>query len=250
MIIISIGHSGGQVGAVAHNTTEYNECEKIGKKVVENLLESKVDVKLADTTLDLSKRITSINSYSTINDILIELHMDSASPQAEGATMFYYAGDEKSKDMAESFIDVYTKETGIKKRKSLGDTQNRHGRLGIIRDTKPRAFLIELGFISNEKDLAIVREKSVDALCNSILAMIGIVPEENNPKNAVASWAEASFIKAEKKGFSRDNPTDPVDQVRLRKILVKAGYQIQDNNNPVTYQEMIVVLDREGKFNS
>jgi N-acetylmuramoyl-L-alanine amidase len=70
------------------------------------------------------------------------------------------------------------------------------------------------------------------------------------PKDPVASWAEPSFKKAEKKkGFSRDRPTEPVDPVRLRKILVKAGYKITDNNTPVTYQELIVVLDREGKFN-
>lgn len=65
----------------------------------------------------------------------------------------------------------------------------------------------------------------------------------------VAPWAEESFKKAEKKGLSRKNPTTPVDPVRLRKILVKSEYHIQDNDSPVTYQELIVVLDRDGKFN-
>lgn len=73
---------------------------------------------------------------------------------------------------------------------------------------------------------------------------------DNVPQEKVADWAEASFLKAEKKGLSRNNPTDPVDPVRLRKILFKSGYKIQDSDAPVTYQELIVVLDREGKFNS
>lgn len=69
------------------------------------------------------------------------------------------------------------------------------------------------------------------------------------PQEKVADWAEASFVKAEKKGLSRNNPTDPVDPVRLRKILVKSGFKIQDSDAPVMYQELIVVLDRDGKFN-
>lgn len=65
----------------------------------------------------------------------------------------------------------------------------------------------------------------------------------------VAPWAEESFKKAEKKGFTRNNPTDPVDPIRLRSILSKAGFYIKNNSYPVTYQELIVVLDRDGKFN-
>lgn len=67
--------------------------------------------------------------------------------------------------------------------------------------------------------------------------------------SSVSLWAEDSFKKAEKKGFSRKDPEVPVDPVRLRHILVKAGFKITDGDTPLTYQEMIVALDRDGKFN-
>lgn len=77
--------------------------------------------------------------------------------------------------------------------------------------------------------------------------------EAKEPQNIVveqgASWAEPSFVKAEKKGFTRNNPSEIVGTNRLRKILGKSGFQIQDNDSPVTYQELIVVLDRDGRFN-
>lgn len=60
----------------------------------------------------------------------------------------------------------------------------------------------------------------------------------------VADWAEASFVKAEKKGFSRKNVKSPLDPVRLRKCLVKAGVEIKDSDSPVTYEEFVVILDR------
>ena len=69
------------------------------------------------------------------------------------------------------------------------------------------------------------------------------------PVETVAPWAEESFQKAEKKGFSRTNLLDIVGTLRMRKILVKAGYALQDNDQPITYQEMIVILDRDSKFN-
>lgn len=247
MFYISIGHSGGDVGAVANGAIEFNVCEKIGNKVVEILNAKKLPSKVVDPSLKLSPRIQLINKIATAEDVLIELHMDSASPSARGATVFYYTGDTKSQKMADLLADKYCSVTGIKKRASLGDTQNRHGRLAIVRDTKPRAFLIELGFISNVEDLKIVQEKAVDALVLAILEMLGIAPIIEEDK--VAPWAEEAFKKAEKKGFSKNDLNAPIDPVRLRKCLVKANVDIKDSNNPVTYQEFVVILDRLNLLN-
>lgn len=247
MLYISIGHSGNQIGAVANGAIEYNVCEKIGHKVVEILNAKKLPSKVVDTSLKLTPRIEFINKIATAEDVLIELHMDSASPSARGATVFYYTGDTKSQKMADLLADKYCSVTGIKKRASLGDTQNRHGRLAIVRDTKPRAFLIELGFISNVQDLKIVQEKAVDALVLAILEMLGIAPIIEEDK--VAPWAEASFVKAEKKGYTRQLPLEIVGTPRLRKCLIKAGCDIKDNGEPVSYQELVVGFDRLNLFN-
>lgn len=68
-------------------------------------------------------------------------------------------------------------------------------------------------------------------------------------EEAVAPWAEASFIKADKMGYSRNNVNDPLDPVRLRKCLIKAKVNIKDSDEPVTYQEFIVILDRLNLLN-
>lgn len=248
MLYISIGHSGNQVGAVANGTTEFNECEKIGKIVVDRLRkEYKLDVRLVDTTVKLVPRINLINSVAKKEDLLIELHMDSAGATAEGCTMFYYTGDKKGEEMANKMLDIYSNTTKIRKRKVLGDTQNRHGRLAIVRDTKPRAFLIELGFLTSMSDINKMRANAVEGLVQMCADTFGL--EKNIPEEKVADWAESSFRKSEKKGFTRQFPSEIVGTKRMRKILVKAGFELQDNDKEITYQEMVVILDRDGKFN-
>lgn len=248
MLYLSIGHSGGEVGAVANGTTEFNECEKIGKIVVERLRkEYKLDVQLVDTTVKLVPRINLINSIAKKEDILIELHMDSAGATAEGCTMFYYMGDKKSEEMSNTMLDIYSKFTNVRKRKVLGDTQNRHGRLAIVRDTKPRAFLIELGFLTSMSDFNKMRANSVEGLVQMCADIFGL--EKDTPEEKVADWAEASFRKAEKKGFTRQFPSEIVGTARLRKSLIKAGMKIEDNGKPVSYQELVVGFDRVGILN-
>lgn len=73
---------------------------------------------------------------------------------------------------------------------------------------------------------------------------VGVTTVPEVKEDLVASWAEPSFIKAEKKGFSRNSVNAPLDPVRLRRCLVKAGVQITDSSDPVTYQEFVVILDR------
>jgi len=247
MLFISIGHSGGDVGAVANGAIEYNECEKIGQQVVQEM-KAFTPTRLVDTSKKLVKRIALINAIATPEDTLIELHMDSASPSAQGATVFFYTGDSKSEKMAGELLDVYCTVSGVKKRKTLGDTQNRHGRLAIVRDTKPRSFLIELGFITNTGDLDKVRANATDALVKALSHLLNITP--NIQEEQVAAWAESSFLNAEKVGFTRKNPSEIVGTTRLRKILAKSEFNIKDNNEPVTYQELVVVFDRDGRFTS
>lgn len=242
MIYLSVGHSGNKVGAVANGTTEFQECAKIADAVVKQANSSIV---LVPTTLDILPRIKWINEHAKESDVLIELHMDSASPTARGATVFYYAGSEVGQREGQRIGKLYSDATGIKLRGVLGDTNTRHGRLGIVRDTKPLAFLVELGFISNVDDLALVREKAA----KGVLAMFDSHKTEEAPQDRIADWALDAFSRAQKKGFTSQNPLDVVGTARLRACLVKAGFSITDNQQPVTYQELIVVLDRAGRFN-
>ena len=59
------------------------------------------------------------------------------------------AGSSYAKNEGIKFLKEYTNVTGLTSRHVNPDTSDRLGRLGFVRDTKPLALLIELGFITN-----------------------------------------------------------------------------------------------------
>lgn len=118
--------------------------------------------------LNLQDRIAWINKRSTPQDIAIELHMDSAIPQAEGCSTWYLTESEYAKGKARDFQMLYTNITGIKGRGVHGDMSNRLGRLAFVRDTKPMAFLLEMGFISNPGDRTKVWNKAAAGIAQAI----------------------------------------------------------------------------------
>ena len=60
-----------------------------------------------------------------------------------------------------------------KNKGSKEDSESQHKRLGIIRETKAEAFLIEMGFITNPDDYAKVTNFGIQALieCAEYLLM-------------------------------------------------------------------------------
>ena len=62
----------------------------------------------------------------------------------------------------------YTRVTGIRGRGVHGDKENRWGRLGFVRDTKPLALLFEMGFISNKADVDRVVKMGTEAVLSAL----------------------------------------------------------------------------------
>jgi len=102
--------------------------------------------------LNLDSRIKWINARSKADDICIELHMNSWG--GTGLEVFAHAGSVYAMEKAATISAGLSSSIGIKNRWAKVDTSTRHGKngLGFIRETKPLAFLIELGFIDNEID--------------------------------------------------------------------------------------------------
>lgn len=123
--------------------------------------------------LNLQARIAWINKNAVDGDMCIELHMDSASPQAEGCSTWFMTGSKWAEDKARLFQQEYTRVTGLKGRWVHGDTTNRLGRLAFVRDTKCLAFLLEMGFISNTGDRDKVWTKWAEGIT---LALATITP--------------------------------------------------------------------------
>lgn len=106
---------------------------------------------LVPTDLGITARAKWINARCKDGDVVIELHMDSGPTSAEGCTTFFHAGSSYAENKAKEFQMEYTRVTGLKGRGVKPDTATRHGRLGIVRETKPLALLLEMGFLTNEK---------------------------------------------------------------------------------------------------
>jgi len=113
---------------------------------------------------------------------------------------YYYGGSEESKQKAQKLLDKYCAKTGLKNNGVRPDTASRFKRLGIIRDTKGWAFLLELGSINN--DLKVVKKKGADALFSAISELFGIKEENrifsdvdrNHPYREAIVWAKEKGI--------------------------------------------------------
>ena len=114
---------------------------------------------------DLKQKIDWINKNSTKNDILLSVHLNSSVyKNATGSEIWYYGGSRESRLKGLELARLQAKTLLLKNRGAKADTTNRHGRLGIIRDTRPWAFLTELGFMSNPEDLKKIRSYGTSAI--------------------------------------------------------------------------------------
>lgn len=219
-LLLSTGHSGPGMdpGAVAGNITEHNTARAIVVAMKE-ILDFHVDVDTILSGYKLSEKIALVNKKKP--DFSIELHLDAGPKTAEGASIFFYDGEEEQKKRAEKILDTYCKKTTIKKRKALGDTSSNHGRLGFVRDIENESYLIELGFISNNEDLQLVQKYAAYALSVAILEFFNIpmnsifidVPD-NHPYAEFIKWAKEKGIA---KGFADGSfkPDEPLTAGRL-----------------------------------
>ncbi len=98
-------------------------------------------------------------------DLVIELHFNSATPQANGCETLYYFNSEKSKSYAKKFSEVVNRWTSIKLRnnglKALVNSKDR----GFASVYYPKAptILIEPFFGSNQEDCRKIRDSKMVA---------------------------------------------------------------------------------------
>lgn len=153
-IAILVGHgesrSGGyDPGAVNQGYEEFKIAKEIAKKAYETLKYAACEVELInyDGTLNLNERI---NLFKNDNetDLIVEIHLNAGA--GTGSEVYYYSGNKECKAYAEKLSNAISKEFNIRDRGAkIGD------KFGIIRETKPKALLIECCFIDS-KDLYLV----------------------------------------------------------------------------------------------
>ena len=148
-------------------------------------IQKEVFTDLCPFDLSLEEKIAWVNKKAGVDDVVISCHLDSSSKRQEkGAMCYYYGGSKASKNKAQKLLDEYCEKTGLKNNGVRPDTASRFQRLGIIRDTKGWAFLLELGSINN--DLEVVKERGSKSLLSGIKAVLEIKKTEDEPFSDVS----------------------------------------------------------------
>lgn len=256
-VYLSAGHSGGEVGAVANGTNEETECKRIVEEAIEICQKAGFKtVYKVPTDLKLASRINWINTNIPVGDTLvIDVHMNSASALAKGAEYYFFRGNDYAQRTASNQLKQWCKDTGIASRGIFPDTDTRHGRLGIIADTKPFVLLLEMGFITNTDDLEKVRKKAARALANQAILFLNdrllsmgeeprLVPAPTAGDKVIPPEFVESVMKAKQKKIIEywDNPNEEIELWRILASLHKLGF-VKDPTGKLTLARWAKILD-------
>ncbi len=184
-VFIDAGHGGKDPGAVGNLLKEKDLTLPIALEVGEILKKHNVEImqsRTNDTFIELTERAAMANKFNA--DIFVSFHINSAiNILARGVETFSHIGSSKGAILAKNIQDqlvadkIFTSDRGTK-------TAN----FAVLRLTKMPAALVELGFISNSQDAALLRNRLSDmakSVAKGILKNLGIKYNDNNPINGL-----------------------------------------------------------------
>jgi len=163
IVCIDPGHGGPDPGAVSPEGIQEKKVNlSVAKRVAEYLRRADVQVVLTrdtdkelvlgnDDAAELRARAKVANDAKA--DFFLSIHCNAAStPDAEGFEVYHYPGSTKGAMLATKIADAYALASGLKRRKVAS------ANFQVLRDTVMPAALVELGFLTNKADCALLRE--------------------------------------------------------------------------------------------
>lgn len=156
-------------GASGNGRTEYDVTRALVTEIVRRGIPG-FRIVVAPEGMGIVERCKFVNETPGAK-MLMEFHLDAATESASGCSTWHVSGNDWAANEARQFQAEYTRVTGLRGRGVRGDQENRHGRLGAIRDVKIFALLVELGFITNAGDLRTVIAKGADGVIAGIAKM-------------------------------------------------------------------------------
>jgi len=197
-IFIDAGHGGKDPGAVNGNVYEKDIALQIAIKLSHVLAKSNCIATLSrfnDIFVPLIDRANKANQYNA--DIFVSIHLNSsANKTASGIETLVYKNQGVNNKLATIIQNELINSTnatnrGIKERPDLV----------VLNSTKMPAVLVEVGFVSNEKekDLLIKSEyqdKIAQAIAKGILNYLGLKLVQTKNDKEVESMTEIKDVKA------------------------------------------------------
>ncbi|MEC4986419.1 MAG: N-acetylmuramoyl-L-alanine amidase [Oscillatoria sp. PMC 1068.18] len=165
-IFLSAGHGGieaGRVdpGAIAGGTTEAQQMILLRDQIVPELRSRGFEVFYVPDDLSLRQTIDWINARARNDDVALEIHADAFSnPDVRGASVFYIAGNDARKKHAELLlVSLLRRVPQLPSRGVKADTATAVGSLGFCRQVAIPSLLMEVGFLTNPDDRALLRDR-------------------------------------------------------------------------------------------
>jgi N-acetylmuramoyl-L-alanine amidase len=175
-VFISCGHNNARTswysvtrdnGAVWYLVTEYQVVRRVATQL-QKTYAGKHKLSIVPEGLNLGERIKYINARAKTGDICIELHMNSGPAFASGNEVYYHWDYPSMAGKCNKISKSLEQSMWVIARGAKPDTATRFKRLWFCRDTRPIAYLIELGFITNMDDVDDVWVKGAAALTTVI----------------------------------------------------------------------------------
>lgn len=183
-LLVDLGHSKRYPGAsgikseVEWNRAIWRELKPLISAKKWRILEVPTDyVTDWSSNRQLINRIAWINKNSTVSDIVLSIHGNAAtSPQAHGVTTCYMGGSESARIEAVKLSTSFSKATGVPiwNGGAFDDRNGRFGQIGMVRETKPLALLIEAGFVTSFKDMSVTPKKAAEGIANYFNSFYGV----------------------------------------------------------------------------
>ena len=194
-VFIDAGHGGKDPGATGNGLREKDITLSIATKVAKILQRHKISVgqtRTKDTAISVSERAKKANSFNA--DIFVSIHANAfTSASAQGVEVFSFPSSSNGAKLSRALLSsvlsakLYTKNRGTK-------TAN----FAVLRQTKMPAALIEMGFITNSQDAAMLKnrqEEFATAIAKGILNYLGIkYVEEKKPTQKPAPKPKAKNV--------------------------------------------------------
>ena len=165
-IFINAGHGGSDPGAVSKNgIKEKDITNNVSALVAFELIKKGYNIEF----FQQERNVTEISGAEvpSNSDLFISIHCNSVNnPSANGLEVLYYTKSKKGKNIAQIFQDELLKTTKLKDRKIKARDD-----LHVLKRTKAPAVLIELAFLSNEKEEKLLIETPelfVNGIINAI----------------------------------------------------------------------------------
>ena len=228
-IYIGVGHGSGDSGAVNGKRKECDDNLRLALKVKEYFANQPVEVKfsrLSDSGLDITGRCNEANKWGA--DYFISLHRDSASASASGVSAYIYSkANEFTEAKANVIVYDVAKAMGVANRGVHKGAAGRFTDFGVNRQTNMHSCLLEVGFISSNKD-----NKAFDTHLNDIAKAIVI---------STMSVCGVDYVEPVKKGDVNGDGKITADDARK---ALRASARLENLNEK---EKSAADINRDGK---